>query len=197
MEKANAGLMLASEVAKTKGGKKIIDSGATSVSNTLQTANRVQAVIGWTITALVLAGGGFLIWRFLIKPSMNNSQNNGENRASIKEGELVLKEYDKLGLNVDPTKNYKSMADTIQSAMNGWSEDDPKVGEQLMLLGNDAEWEALKIAWGGVDGKRHIDGGWIGGGDYSLTSAITTYLDDTYKRAVNSNFASKNMKTRI
>lgn len=197
MKKANAGLMLASEVAKSKGGQKIIDSTASNVSNSMQTANRIQSVIGWTITALVLAGGGYLIYRFLIKPSITNKENNGENRASIKEGELVLKEYDKLGLNVDPTKNYKSIADTIQSAMNGWSEDDPKVGEQLMLLSNDAEWEALKIAWGGVDGKRHIDGGWIGGGDYSLTSAITTYLDDPYKRAVNSNFASKNMKTRI
>lgn len=197
MKKANAGLMLASEVAKSKGGQKIIDSTASNVSNSMQTANRIQSVIGWTITALVLAGGGYLIYRFLIKPSITNKENNGENRASIKEGELVLKEYDKLGLNVDPTKNYKSIADTIQSAMNGWSEDDPKVGEQLMLLSNDAEWEALKIAWGGVDGKRHIDGGWLGGGDYSLTSAITTYLDDPYKRAVNSNFASKNMKTRI
>lgn len=197
MKKASAGAMVASEVAKTKGGQKIIDSTASSVSNTMQTANRVQSVIGWTITALVLAGGGYLIWRFLIKPSIVGAESAGESRATIKEGELVLKEYDKLGLNVDPTKNYKGIADTIQSAMNGWSEDDPKVADQLMLLSNDAEWEALKIAWGGVDGKRNIEGGWFGGGDYTLTSAITTYLDDPYKRAVNSNWASKNMKSRV
>lgn len=197
MKKASAGLMVASEVAKTKGGQKAIDSTASTISSTAKNVDRVQSVLGWTITALILAGGGYLIYRFLIKPAIVGAESSGESRATIKEGELVLKEYEKLGLNVDPTKNYKGIADTIQSAFNGWSEDDPKVAEQLMLVGNDAEWEALKIAWGGVDGKRHIDGGWLGGGDYTLTSAITTYLDDINKRGVNANWASKNMKSRV
>ena len=48
--------------------------------------------------------------------------------------------------------------------MNGWSEDDDKVAQQLMLLNNDAEWESLRVAWGGVDGTRKIEGGLFGGG---------------------------------
>lgn len=197
MKKASAGLMVASEVAKSKAGQKAIETGSSNINQSLQTANRVQSVIGWTITALVLAGGGYLIWRLLIKPTLDKAETNQENRASIKEAELVLKEYDKLGLNVDPLKDYKKIADTIQSAFNGWTEDDEKVAEQLMLISNDAEYEALRIAWGGVDGTRPIKGGLFGGGDYSFTSAIQTYLDDPQKRQVNMNYSSKNMKTRV
>lgn len=197
MKKASAGLMVAGEAVKSKAGQQAIQSASSNVNQSLQTANRVQSIIGWTITALVLAGGGYLIWRFLVKPTLDKAENNQENRASIKEAELVLKEYDKLGLNVDQTKDYKRIADTIQSAFNGWTEDDDKVAEQLMIIGNDAEFEALRIAWGGVDGSRPISGGLFGGGSYTLTSAIQTYLDDPNKRQVNMNYSSKNMKTRI
>lgn len=196
MRKASAGLMVASEVAKTKGGQKVIDSGATSVSSTLQTANRVQSVIGWTITALVLAGGGYLIWRFVIRPTLDSAENKQEDRASIKEAELVLKEYDKLGLKVDPLKDYKRIADSIQEAMSGFTEDDDAIARQLMLISNDAEFEALRVAWGGVDGSRPISGG-FGGGSFTLTSAIQKYLDDSNKQQVNMNYSSKNMKTRV
>ena len=190
MKKASAGLMVANEVAKTKGGQE-------AISGTMQTANRVQSVIGWTITALVLAGGGYLIWRFLVKPTLDKAENAQEDRASIKEAELVLKEYEKLGLNVDQLKDYKRMADAIQEALNGFTEDDDAVANQLMLVSNDAEYEALRIAWGGVDGSRPISGGFLGGGSFTLTSAIQKYLDDSNKRQVNMNYASKNMKTRI
>ena len=110
MKKASAGIMVASEVAKSKAGQKAIETTSSNVNQSLQTANRVQAVIGWTITALVLAGGGYLIWRLLIKPTLDKAESNQENRASVKEAELVLKEYDKLGLKVDPLKDYYSIS---------------------------------------------------------------------------------------
>ena len=190
MKKAMAGALVASEVAKTKQGQK-------AIGQSLDTANRTASVIGWTITALVLAGGGYLIWRLLIKPSLDNAERNQEDRASIKEAQLVLGELERVGVKADPLKDYKLIADTIQSALNGWSEDDDKVAQQLMLLNNDAEWESLRVAWGGVDGTRKIEGGLFGGGDYNLASAIQTYLDDSNKQQVNMNFGSKNMRTRI
>ena len=196
MKKASAGLMVAGEVAKTKAGQQAIQNTSSNVNQTFQTANRVQSVIGWTITALVLAGGGYLIWRFLVKPTLDKAENAQEDRASIKEAELVLKEYDKLGLKVDPLKDYKRIADAIQEALSGFTEDDDAVARQLMLISNDAEYEALRIAWGGVDGSRPISGG-FGGGSFTLTSAIQKYLDDSNKQQVNMNYASKNMKTRL
>jgi hypothetical protein len=190
MKKANAGLLVASEVAKTKGGQE-------AISGTMQTANRVQSVLGWTITLLIVAGGGYLIWRLAIKPALDKAESNQEDRASIKEAELVLKELEKVGIKADPLKDYKGIADTINTALNGWSEDDDKVSEQLMRISNDAEWESLRVAWGGVDGNRPITGGFTGGGSYTLLSAIQTYLDDSNKRQVNLNYSSKNMKTRV
>jgi len=138
-----------------------------------------------------------LIWRFFIKPTKEAKEQNQENRASIKEAQLVLGELDKVGIRADPLKDYKGIADTINSAMNGWSEDDDKVAQQLMIIGNDAEWESLRTAWGGVDGTRKIEGGFTGGGNYTLVSAIQTYLDDSNKQQVNMNYASKGMKTRV
>jgi hypothetical protein len=190
MKKANAGLMVASEVAKTKGGQE-------AISGTMQTANRVQSVLGWTITALIVAGGAYLIWKLAIKPTLDKAEDNQESRASIKEAELVLKELERVGIKADPLKDYKSYADTIQSAMSGWTEDDDKIAQTLMLIGNDAEFESLRVAWGGVDGTRPIAGGFTGGGSYTLTSAIQTYLDDSNKQQVNMNYGSKNMKTRV
>jgi hypothetical protein len=81
--------------------------------------------------------------------------------------------------------------------MNGATEDDDKIAQQLMIIGNDAEWESLRTAWGGVDGTRKIEGFLLGGGNYTLSSAIQTYLDDSNKQQVNMNYSSKGMKTRI
>ena len=190
MKKANAGLMVASEVAKTKEGQK-------AIGQSVQTGSRVVSVIGWTITALVIAGGGYLIWRLLVKPTLEKKEQNQENRASIKEAQLVLGELEKVGVKADLTKDYKGIADTINTAMNGWYENDDDIAKQLMLIGNDAEWESLRTAWGGVDGTRKIEGGWTGGGNHTLLSAIQTYLDDSNKQQVNMNYSSKGMKTRI
>jgi hypothetical protein len=196
MKKASAGAMVASEVAKTKGGQKIIDSTASSVGNTMQTANRVQSVLGWTITALILAGGGFLIWRLVIKPAIDKAESSGEQRADVKEGELLLKEYDRLGLKVDPLKNYKGIADGISNALNGGTENEDAVYAQVRLISNDAEWEALKIAWGGVDGTRPVSGVFTST-NYTLVGALVTLLNTSERDIINQIFASKNMKTRI
>lgn len=196
MKKANAGAMVASEVAKTKGGQKIINQTATNLSSGMQTANRIQSVIGWTITALILAGGGFLVWRLVIKPALQKGESDAEKRASVKEGELVLKEYEKLGLNVDPSKNYKGIADAIQSALSGSTEDEEAVYSQIRLISNDAEWEALKIAWAGVDGTRPVEGT-FSSTNYSLVGALIALFNTSERNVVNQIFASKNMKTRI
>ena len=190
MKKASAGLMVASQVANSKAGQK-------AISETTEGAVKVGKIIGWTFASLLIVGTGFLLYKFLVKPALNKAEQGGEDRANVKEGELVLKEYDKLGLNVDPTKNYKGIAEAIQGALNGWSEDEEAVYSQMRLLSNDAEWEALKIAWAGVDGTRPISGGWMGGGNYSLTQALITFLDATERNVINSIFASKNMKSRI
>ena len=180
MKKANAGLMVASEVAKTKGGQE-------AISGSMQTANRVQSVLGWTITALILAGGGFLIWRLVIKPAIDKAESSGEQRADVKEGELLLKEYDRLGLKVDPLKNYKGIADAISNALNGATENEDAVYAQVRLISNDAEWEALKIAWGGVDGTRPVAGVFTST-NYTLVGALVTLLEYTRKRYYQSNF---------
>jgi hypothetical protein len=190
MKKASAGLMVASQVANSKAGQK-------AIASTTESATKVGKIIGWAFASVLIVGAGLLVYKFLVKPALDKAEQGGEDRANIKEGELVLKEYDKLGLNVDPTKNYKGMADAIQGALNGWSEDEEAVYSQMRLLSNDAEWEALKIAWAGVDGTRPISGGWVGGGNYSLTQALITYLDATERNVVNSIFAGKNMKSRI
>jgi len=189
MKKANAGLLVASEIAKTKEGKE-------TIGGTLKSVNRLQSVIGWTITALILAGGGLLIWKYVLKPSIQKGENDAEKRASIKESELVLKEYDKLGLNVDPTKNYKGIADAIQSALSGTGEDEEAVYSQIRLIGNDAEWEALKIAWAGVDGTRPV-ATTFSSTNYSLDGALIDLFNESERNVVNQIFASKNMKSRI
>jgi hypothetical protein len=189
MKKANAGLMVASEVAKTKGGQE-------AISGSMQTANRVQSVLGWTITALILAGGGYLIWRFVIKPIADKTENQGEQRADVKEGELLLKEYDRLGLRVDPLKNYKGIADAIQNALSGSTENEDAVYNQIRLINNDAEWEALKIAWAGVDGSRPVQGT-FSSTDYTLVGALIGLFNESERNIVNQIFAMKNMKTRI
>lgn len=189
MKKANAGLMVANEVAKTKGGQE-------AVSGSVQTANRIQSVLGWTITALILAGGGFLIWRLVIKPAIDKAESSGEQRADVKEAELVLKEYEKLGLRVDPTKNYKGIADAIQNALSGSSENEEAVYSQIRLISNDAEWEALKIAWAGVDGSRPVEGTFTST-NYTLVGALVGLFNSFERNVVNQIFAIKNMKTRI
>lgn len=189
MKKANAGLMVASEVAKTKGGQE-------AISGSMQTANRIQSVLGWTITALILAGGGYLIWRLAIKPALDKAESSNEQRADVKEGELVLKEYEKLGLRVDPTKNYKGIADAIQNALSGSTEDEEAVYAQIRLISNDAEWEALKIAWAGVDGSRPVQGT-FSSTNYTLVGALIGLFNPFERNVVNQIFATKNMKTRI
>jgi hypothetical protein len=189
MKKASAGLMVASEAIKTKQGQE-------AIGGTLQTANRVQSVLGWTITALILAGGGFVIWKFFLKPLIDKGETSGEERADVKEGELVLKEFDKLGLRVDQTKNYKGIADAIHNALKGYTEDEDAVYAQIRLISNDAEWEALKIAWAGVDGSRPISGG-FSSSDYTLVGALVGLFDTRERNIVNQIFASKNMRTRI
>lgn len=190
MKKASAGLMVASQVANSKAGQK-------AISETTEGAVKIGKIIGWTFASLLIVGTGLLLYKFLVKPALDKAEQGGENRANIKEGELVLKEYDKLGVQVDKTKNFKGMADAIQGALNGWSEDEEAVYSQLRLLSNDAEWEALKITWGGLDGTRPISGGWIGGGEYSLNQALITFLNESERNVINSIFASKNMKSRI
>lgn len=196
MKKASAGLMVAGEVAKTKAGKQALESGASNVSNTMQTANRVQSVLGWTITAFILAGGGFLLWKLVIKPALDKAESSNEQRADVKEGELVLKEYEKLGLRVDPTKNYKGIADAIQNALSGATEDEEAVYAQIRLISNDAEWEALKIAWAGVDGSRPVQGA-FSSTNYTLVGALIDLFNPFERNVVNQIFATKNMKTRI
>jgi hypothetical protein len=166
------------------------------ISGTLTSVNRVQSVIGWTITALVLAGGGFLIWRFLIKPAIDKSETKGEQRADVKEGELLLKEYEKLGLRVNPLKNYKGIADAIQNALSGSTEDEEAVYTQLRNIDNDAEWEALKIAWAGVDGSRPVEGTFTTS-NYTLVGALIGLFNTSERNVVNQIFSMKNMKTRI
>jgi hypothetical protein len=189
MKKASAGLVVASEVAKTKGGQE-------AISGTMQTANRVQSVLGWTITALILAGGGFVIWKFILKPLIDKGEISGEERAAVKEGELVLKEFDKLGLRVDQTKNYKGIADAIHNALKGYTEDEDAVYAQIRLISNDAEWEALEVSWAGTDGSRPISSG-FSSSDYTLVGALIKFFDTRERNIVNQIFASKNMKTRI
>ena len=201
MKKANAGLMVAGkavgDIAKTKAGQKAIETTSSNVNQSMQTANRVQSIVGWTITGLIVLGAGYLVYRFLIKPSLDKAETNQENRAAMKEAELVLKEYDKLGLKVDPLKDMKAIADRISAALNGYTEDDDAIAAALQIMGNDAEFEALRAAWGGVDGTRPVTGGMFGGGNFSLTAAIQKYLDDDNKAQVNMNYDSKNMKTRV
>jgi hypothetical protein len=195
MKKASAGLVVG-EIAKTKSGQKALESSASSVSNTMETTNRIQSVLGWTITALIVAGGGFLLWKLVVKPAIDKAETSGEQRADIKEGELLLKEYEKLGLNVDPTKNYKGIADAISNALNGGTEDEEAVYAQIRRISNDAEWEALKIAWGGVDGTRPVSGVFTST-NYTLVGALIEHFNTSERNVINQIFASKNMKTRI
>lgn len=167
-----------------------------NMNNAMQTANRVQSVLGWTITALILAGGGYLIWRFAIKPAIDKAETSNEQRADVKESELVLKEYERLGLRVDPTKNYKGIADAIQNALSGYSENEEAVYAQIRLISNDAEWEALKIAWAGVDGSRPVEGAFTST-NYTLVGALIGLFNPFERNVVNQIFSTKNMNTRI
>jgi len=166
------------------------------ISNTMTSVNRVQSILGWTITALILAGGGYLIWRFAIKPAIDKSETKGEQRADVKEGELLLKEYERLGLRVNPLKNYKGIADAIQNALSGSTEDEEAVYTQLRNIDNDAEWEALKIAWAGVDGSRPVEGTFTTT-NYTLVGALIGLFNTSERNVVNQIFSMKNMKTRI
>lgn len=190
MKKANAGLMVASQVANSKAGQKAI------ATTTEQTA-KVGKIIGWTLASILVVGAGFLIYKLIIKPVLSKVEEGSEDRASIKETKLVLGELDDIGIRADLTKNFKQMADAIQSALSGWTEDEEAVYTQIRLINNEAEWESLKAAWGGTDGHRDIKGGWMGGGSYDLTSALVTFLNNDERNVINGIFASKNMRTRI
>ena len=80
--------------------------------------------------------------------------------------------------------------------MNGGTENEDAVYAQVRLISNDAEWEALKIAWGGVDGTRPVSGVFTST-NYTLVGALVTLLNTTERDIINQIFASKNMKTRI
>ncbi len=189
MKKAMAGALIAGEVAKSKAGQKVITQAS-------DTSVKVTKVIGWTIFGLVALGGAFLLYKVISK-AIAKGQDNADERAAIKEEQLVLKELEKEGIKTTPNLNEKDIANAIQAALSGCDEDEEAVYTQIRRLNNDADWAALKTAWGGENGTRMIEGCVYGGTEYPLIEALVTLFNQAERDVINKIFADKGMKARI
>lgn len=189
MKKAMAGALIAGEVAKSKAGQKVITQAS-------DTSAKVTKVIGWTIFGLVALGGAFLLYKVISK-AIAKGQDNADERAAIKEGQIVLKELEKQGIKTTPNLNEKDIANAIQAALGGCDEDEEAVYTQMRRLNNDADWAALKTAWGGENGRRMVEGCVFGGTEYPLTEALVTLFNQEERDVINKIFADKGMKSRI
>ena len=189
MKKAMAGAMVAGELAKTPAGQKAISQSTDSIT-------RATRVIGWTFIGLIALGGAFLLYKVISK-AIQKGQENADERAAIKEEELVLKELEKQGVKTTPNLNEKDIANAIQAALGGCSEDEEAVYTQIRRLNNDADWAALKTAWGGENGKRLVADCFYGGTEYPLTEALVSLFSQSERDVINQIFASKGMKARI
>ena len=190
MKKAMAGAALAAgELAKTPAGQKAISQG-------LDTTAKVSRIVGWTFVGLFGLAGAYLLYRVISK-AIQKGQENADDRAAIKEETLVLDYLDKQGIKPTQGINFHDMANTIQEALGGCTEDEESVYTQMRRLNNDADWGALKTAWGGENGKRLIKDCLYGGTDYSLVEGLTNLFSQGERDAINQTFQSKGMQTRI
>jgi hypothetical protein len=190
MKKAMAGAAIAAgEIAKTKAGQKTISQVGDSTA-------RASKIIGWSIIGLVSIAGAFLLYKVISK-AIQKGKENADERAAVKEEQLVLQELDKEGIKPTPNLNEKDIANAIQAALGGCDEDEEAVYTQMRRLNNDADWAALKTAWGGEDGKRMIADCFYGGTEYPLTEALVNLFSQAERDVINQIFASKGMKSRI
>lgn len=89
---------------------------------------------------------------------------------------------------------YVQQADVIEQAVWGGSafwEDDDAIESVLLMLNSDDDFIALSNAYG-VRGRGVVLRDY-----YNLIQTIQEYLDDSNKEAVNQNYASKGMNTRV
>jgi hypothetical protein len=189
MKKAMAGAMVAGELAKSPAGQKAISQSTDSVT-------RATRVIGWTFIGLIAIGGAYLLYKVISK-AIQKGQENADERAAIKEEQQVLSNLEQGGVQVTQTLNFKDMANAIQSALGGCSEDEEAVYTQIRRLNNDADWGALKTAWGGENGRRLVADCFYGGTEYPLTEALVSLFSQGERDVINQIFASKGMKSRI
>jgi len=190
MKKAMAGAAIAAgEVIKTPAGQKVISQVGDSTA-------KASRIIGWTFIGLVGIAGAYLLYKVISK-AIQKGQENADDRAEVKEETLVLGELEKQGIKVTPTLNPHSMANAIQAAISGCTEDEDAVYTQLRLLNNDADWGALITAWGGENGKRLVADCLYGGTEYPLKEALVKLFSSSEREIVNQIFAQKGMKTRL
>ena len=190
MKKAMAGAALAAgELAKTPAGQKAISQG-------LDTTAKVSRIVGWTFVGLFGLAGAYLLYKVISK-AISKSQDNADDRAATKEEQLVLQELDKQGIKPSPNLNEKDIANAIQAALGGCTEDEEAVYTQMRRLNNDADWGALKTAWGGENGRRMVEGCIGGGTEYPLTEALVNLMSQGERDVINQIWASKGMKSRI
>jgi len=190
MKKAMAGAALAAgEVIKTPAGQKVISQVGDSTA-------RASKIIGWTFVGLVGLAGAYLLYKVISK-AISKSQDNADDRAAIKEEQLVLQELDKQGIRPTPNLNEKDIANAIQAALSGCTEDEEAVYTQMRRLNNDADWGALKTAWGSENGKRMVEGCLYGGTEYPLSEALVGLMSQSERDVINQIFVSKGMKSRI
>lgn len=93
-----------------------------------------------------------------------------------------------------PTWKYEQLADTIESAVWGglaFTENDEEIEEALKQCQTDDDYIALSSAYG-VRGRGVVLRDY-----YNLTQTLDLYLDDSNRDAVNADFQSKGMNTRI
>jgi hypothetical protein len=189
MKKAMAGAMVAGELAKTPAGQK-------TISQVGDTTARASKIIGWTFIGLIGIAGAYLLYKVISK-AISKAQDSADDRAAIKEEQLVLQELDKQGIKPSPNLNEKDIANALQAALGGCSEDEEAVYTQMRRLNNDADWAALKTSWGGENGKRMVAGCLYGGTEYPLTEALVNLMSQGERDVINQIFASKGMKSRI
>lgn len=93
-----------------------------------------------------------------------------------------------------PLWKYAQLADSIESAVwdgLGFTEDDDLIEATLKQCQNDDDFLALSNAYG-VRGR-----GLVLRDYYNLVTTIGNYLDDSNREAVNADYQSKGMKTRL
>jgi hypothetical protein len=194
----------ASGVASSKGGQQILGSVSKGVDSQVAATQRAQN-IGFTILGIVVVGVlGFVAYKVLMKVAKDIKEaagNKSDAASGILEGTKVIQDLSQQGVQVSRDNNFSEIANQLEYLFSGCGFNNGAKDLLKASVMNDADWNALVIAWGKEDGKRTYDGcNWefnFGDTNATLSQAITSELDSAEKAELNADFQQKGINVRF
>jgi hypothetical protein len=194
----------ASGVAGSKGGQKILGSVSAGIDSQVAATQRAQK-IGFTILGIVVVGVlGFVAYKVLSKIAKDIKQAAGsksDSASGILEGTKVIQDLAEQGVIISRDNNFSEIANQLEYLFGGCGFNAGAKDLLKASVMNDADWNALVIAWGKEDGKRAYDGcNWefdFGDSNYTLSQAIASELDSSEKAELNADFQQKGINVRF